>query len=161
MTIQDKKSQKRSPITQKTRQIASCVLGAVIACTFEPHAMAAQDERSLREECNAYSQTGVRQCLARKATESELILKQAEDKVQNALTKWKVDAQRINSAKTKFDVASKMFVKHRETQCAFNSSLGDIATANTLEIKRFACFFELNSIRSNQLNTVADGLPSK
>jgi len=54
-----------------------------------------QDERAVREECSAYSQAEMRDCLAKKAHDSERAVRQAEEKVISALSEWDEDAKYI------------------------------------------------------------------
>lgn len=120
-----------------------------------------QDERAAREECSAYSQAGMRECLAKKAAESEIDLKKAENNVRNKLKKWVHDTQYITISKSKLKSSSKAFVRYRDAHCAFNASLGGSAIGNALEIRRLACVFELNSRRAEQLNSIIADLPTK
>jgi len=135
------------------------LLMAISAC----HAWAGivQDERTAREECSEYSQAGMRRCLAEKAQASEVALKQAEGKACSKLGKWIEDAKYVNLAKAKLEASNKEFVRYRESQCAFNSSLGGGAIGNALEIMRLACVFELNARRAEQLGSVTRDIPLK
>ena len=119
------------------------------------------DERALREECSAFSQAGMRDCLAKKAEESQKALRQAEEKVADALTQWDEDDKYIKQTKAKLAASNKSFVKYREEQCAFASSQGGGAVGNALEMRRLACVVELNSRRAVQLHDAVSDLPLK
>jgi len=121
----------------------------------------AQSERTFRDECSAYSEAGMRDCLAKKAHESEQALKQAEKDVSAVLSKWDEDTKYINFAKKKFAASEKAFAKYREEQCAFAASLGGGAIGNTLDMGRLACVAELNSRRAEQLRNAVTDLPWK
>lgn len=118
---------------------------------------AVQNERELYEECSAYSQSGMRDCLAKKASESQKALKQADAQVSSLLSKWDEDAKYVNLAKAKFAASSKEFARYREVQCEFSASLSGGAAGNAHEMGRFACEAELNNRRAGQLrNSVVD-----
>jgi uncharacterized protein YecT (DUF1311 family) len=118
-------------------------------------------ERALREECSAFSQAGMRDCLAKKAENSQKALRQAEEKVVNALSSWDEDHKYINLAKVKFATSNKDFAKYRDAQCAFASSLGGGAIGNPLDMRRLACVTELNNRRADQLRDAVSDLPLK
>jgi len=103
----------------------------------------------------------MRDCLAKKAHESEQALKQAEKDVSAVLSKWDEDTKYINFAKKKFAASEKAFAKYREEQCAFAASLGGGAIGNTLDMGRLACVAELNSRRAEQLRNAVTDLPWK
>lgn len=119
-----------------------------------------QDERAARVECS-YSTSGMRDCLAAKATASEAALKQAEDTVRSALAKWDEDAKYISLAKARLESSGKAFAKYREAHCAFAASLGGGGIGNALEMGRLACVFELNTKRAEQLKSAGSDLPMK
>lgn len=121
----------------------------------------AQSEHTFREECSAYSEAGMRDCLAAKVRESQHALKQAEERVSAALSKWDEDAKYINLAKTRFVASKKAFAKYREAQCAFAASLGGGAIGNALEMGQLACAAELNGRRAEQLRGAVSDLPLK
>lgn len=110
------------------------------------------------DECSAYSQAGMRDCLVKKVHESEATLKQAENKVANMLSKWDEDAKHIAAAKEKLKASGKAFAQYREAQCTFAASLGGGAIGNALEMRRLACVVELNTKRAEQLTSVVDTL---
>lgn len=115
-----------------------------------------QDERAAREECSAYSQAGMRECLAKKAHNSEGALRQVEEKTISALSEWDEDAKYIALSKEKLRAANAAFAHYREAQCAFAASLGGGAIGNALEIGRLACVVELNNRRVEQLRNVIE-----
>jgi len=57
--------------------LAACFQVSVLAASTAP----VLGERALREECSAFSQAGMRDCLAKKAESSREALRQAEEKV--------------------------------------------------------------------------------
>ncbi|MFC5475003.1 lysozyme inhibitor LprI family protein [Paraherbaspirillum soli] len=120
-----------------------------------------QSERAAREECSAYSQAGMRECLAKKANASAAELSKAENKVRRTLAKWDEDTKYVNLAKAKFETSNKEFGRYRDAHCAFDVSLGGGAIGNALEIGRLACVFELNSRRAAQLRDAISDLPLK
>ena len=118
-------------------------------------------ESGVLEQCGAYSEAGMRECLAKKVTESSTALKRAEDQTFVALSKWDEDAKYVVSAQEKLRGSSKAFAQYREAQCAFTLSLGGGAIGNALEIRRLACIAGLNAGRAQQLNANAVSLTSK
>lgn len=133
---------------------------AVPGLTNEVWADELQNARSVLEECSAYSQAGMRDCLANKSRESAKELRQAEDKAIGTLSKWDEDAKYIALAKARLKASNKEYEQYRETYCAFASSLGGGAIGNALEIRRLACLFELNTSRALQLQTLLSPLPN-
>jgi C4-dicarboxylate-specific signal transduction histidine kinase len=139
--------------------VLRALAGLVLAC--DAWAGTVQDERAAREECSAYSEAGMRECLAKKASASSAALKQAEDKVRNTLAKWDEDAKYVSLARSKLEASTKEFTKYRQAHCAFNASLGGGAIGNALEMMRLACVFELNIRRAEQLKSAIVDLPTK
>jgi Lysozyme inhibitor LprI len=119
------------------------------------------DERSLREECSAFSQAGMRDCLARRVEESQKALTRAEQRVVNALSNWDEDKKYIDLAKSRFGISSTRFNSYRKDQCEFFASLTGGAAGDAHEIRRLACVAELNSRRAEQLRTAVANLPTK
>jgi uncharacterized protein YecT (DUF1311 family) len=135
---------------------------------FSTHAFAGTDaddsilsEYALREECSAYSESGMRDCLATKAYESQKTLEQAEKQVNIRLSRWDQEAQYIKQAKAKLVASGRAFSKYRQEQCAFAVALGGSAIGNALEIGRLACVAELNNRRAKQLRDAVSDLPLK
>ena len=117
-------------------------------------------EREFRLEC-AYEITGVRECLQKKQHATEVDLKRAEEKVQESFGRWDEDQKYINIAKARLVASKKTFVKYREAQCAFASSLGGGAIGNALEMQRLACVAELNNRRAEQLRDAVSDMAFK
>lgn len=103
----------------------------------------------------------MRDCLAKKADDSQKALKQIEDKVVGVLSTWDEDDKYISLAKEKLARSSKEFTKYRETQCEFSVSLGGGGAGNTREMGRLACVAELNGRRAEQLRHAVANLPIK
>jgi hypothetical protein len=113
------------------------------------------DESALRDECGAYSQAGMRECLVKHVATSEQAIKEAEDRMKAALSRWDEDKKYVDVAKSRLVTASRVFNKNREAQCAFAAALGGGAIGNALEIKRLACVAELNYARARQVEAIA------
>ncbi|MHA6575446.1 lysozyme inhibitor LprI family protein [Pseudomonas yamanorum] len=118
-------------------------------------------ERTLREECSAFSEAGMRDCLEKKSENSQKALRQAEGKVASTLQKWDEDAKYISQAKAKLTASNKDFAKYRDSQCEFLASLSGGAAGNAHEIGRLACVAELNNRRVEQLHEAISNLPLK
>jgi hypothetical protein len=118
-------------------------------------------ERAMREECSAFSQAGMRDCLAKKAESSQSALRQAEDNATSTLSKWDEDKKYINHARAKLTESNKDFAKYRDAQCAFASSLGGGAVGHAVDMRRLACVSELNNRRAEQLHDAVSDLPLK
>lgn len=120
-----------------------------------------QAGRAVLEECSAYSQAGIRECLAKKVNESATSLKQAENEAQTAVSRWDEDARYIVVAERKLKASTKAFAAYRKAQCVFAAALGGGAAGNALEIGRLACVYELNIVRAGQLRSAVASLPKK
>jgi hypothetical protein len=118
-------------------------------------------ERALREECSAFSQSGMRGCLEKKAENSQKALRQAEEMVADTLSKWDEDKKYINQAKVKLTASNKDFAKYRKAHCDFLASLSGGGAGNASEIGRLACVTELNDRRAGQLRDAVSDLPLK
>jgi hypothetical protein len=118
-------------------------------------------EHALREKCSAFSQAGIRDCLAKKADESQKTLRQAENHMVSALSNWDEDGKYISLAKAKIAASSKDFVRYRNAQCEFSASLSGGGAGNAYEIGRLACVAELNGRRAEQLRNAAANLTMK
>lgn len=138
------------------KRCAACSLFMLAGATS---AEAIQDERAVRDECSAYSQSGMRDCLEKKLRESENTLKQAEEAAVSSLCKWDEDAKQVSAVKNKLKAANANYVRYRDAQCAFAASLGGGAIGNALEIRRLACVAELNNRRAAQLRSTIADLP--
>lgn len=135
---------------------AACSLFMLVGAAS---ADATQDERSARDECSAYSQSGMRDCLKNKLRESEQSLKQAEESAVSTLCKWDEDTKQVSASKNKLKVANTNYVRYRDAQCAFAASLGGGAIGNALELRRLACVAELNTRRASELRSAVADLP--
>ena len=140
------------------------LIGVCLAAYLPVSALAASTapvfgERALREECSAFSQAGMRDCLAKKAESSQKALQQAEEKVASTLSKWDEDHKYVNQTKVKLAASNKDFAKYRDAQCAFASSLGGGAIGNAIDMRRLACISELNNRRAEQLRDAVSDLP--
>jgi uncharacterized protein YecT (DUF1311 family) len=102
---------------------------------------------SLVDECYAYSEAGVRQCLARNLQKTAIALNAAEQKAMGA--------------KEKLRASNAAFAQYREAQCALAYSLGGGAIGNALDIRRLACAIEQNSKRVAELAAAVSRVPSK
>jgi hypothetical protein len=122
---------------------------------------AVADAHALREECSAFSQAGMRDCLAKKANESRESLKRAEENADNVLSRWDEDQKYINSAKAALAESGKEFEMYREVQCKFLASLSGGSAGNAHELRQLACIAELNNRRASQLRSAVSDLPLK
>lgn len=122
--------------------------------------MAADVENSSAlEECAAFSQAGMRECLAKKSNESAAALKQAERKAATVLSKWDDDAKYIALATERLKASDTAFERYRDAQCAFAASLGGGSIGNALEIRRLACIVDLNRVRAESISATVMILP--
>lgn len=118
-------------------------------------------EQSALEECKAYSQAKLRQCLMRKSRDSTTALKRAEDQMLAAISKWDEDERYVTPAKADLAASRRAFDQYRQAQCAFASSLGGGAIGNALELRRLACVLALNNDRAALLVSAAAALPPR
>ena len=126
------------------------------ACADELH----RDSTAL-EECDAFSQAGMRECLSKKSHESQTALRRAEGRAVAALSKWDEDKRFIKVAEEKLVASNKAYEQFRDAQCALAYALGGGAIGNALELRRLSCLVELNRERIKQLDTNSLALPSK
>ena len=122
---------------------------------------AVQTEKELYEECSAYSQAGMKDCLAKKAGDSQRSLMQAEGDVLAVLKKWDEDNKYVHASKGKLAGSTKEFSRYRDAQCEFSASLSGGGAGNAHEMGRLACLAELNSRRAEQLRNAVSDLPLK
>lgn len=120
-----------------------------------------QNKPTALEQCGAYSQAGMRECLEKESRASNAALKRAEEQVAAAISKWDEDAKFIDLAKKKLRASNKAYEQYRDAQCAFAYSLGGGAIGNALEMRRLTCRIELDIGRIKQLNTDMSALSTK
>lgn len=142
------------------------LIGFCLAAYFPVSVLAASmapvlGERALREECSEFSQAGMRDCLTKKAENSQKLLRQAEEKVASTLSKWDEDHKYVNQAKIELAASNKDFVKYRDTHCEFLASLSGGGAGNANAMGRLACVSELNNRRAEQLHDAVSDLPLK
>ncbi|MDA8454934.1 DUF1311 domain-containing protein [Acidovorax sp. GBBC 3334] len=130
---------------------------SVIAAPSSP----AISAHALREECSAFSQAGMHDCLAKKAASSQKELRQAEERATDTLSKWDEDGKYVSQSKSRLATSIKDFSKYRDTQCDFQASLSGGGAGNSREIGRLACVSELNYVRARQLLEAVNDLPLK
>lgn len=138
--------------------IGLCLVALLPVTTFAISTTVILDERALREECSAFSQAGMRECLEKEVVKSHKALQKAEKKALNTLSEWDEKPKYISQAKANLIAANQDFARYRDTQCKFASSLGGGAAGNALEIQRLACVAELNNRRANQLREAISDL---
>jgi uncharacterized protein YecT (DUF1311 family) len=139
--------------------IGFCLAACLPALALATSTASVLDARALREECSAFSQAGMRECLARKAENGRKALTQAEEKAAGILSKWDEDKKYVIQAKAKLAASNKEFAKYRETQCEFSASLSGGGAGNAHEMGRLACVAELNNRRVEQLRNAVSDLP--
>lgn len=139
------------------------IISVLAVASLLPLASAAlpANQQNALDECGALPQTGMRECLIRKAADSRALLKRAENDVLAALDGWDEDARYAKLAKEKLVISSKAFERYREAQCALASSLGGGAIANALELRRLACAIALNRERAASMSSSAAALPRR
>ena len=139
-------------------------LGLALSTPLSAHASAVQaapDEAMLRDQCSAFSQAGIRECLAAKEEDSQKALTQAEIAASRTIGAWDEDAKYIAQSRAKLIVSNREFIRYRQAQCAFNASLGGGSAGNSHEIGRLACVTALNGARTEQLNYLMERLLRK
>lgn len=139
-------------------KIAALSAVSMSLSTFPVGAKVNSDEL---EDCRAYPQEGMRQCLAKKAKASEFALRRAETKTAADIAKWDEDAKYVAQAAEKLRASNAAFAQFREAQCAFAASLGGGAIGNALEIRHLACIADMNTARAAGLAGAVSGLPMK
>jgi len=146
------------------RSLKSFALGLALhgpLCVLAAASPPAANERALREECSAFSQAGMRDCLAHKAESSQRALKKAEKSAAAALSRWDEDSRYRQQAQARLAASQKAFVQYRDAQCRFAYSLGSGAIGNALEMRRLACLAELNGGQASRLDDALSDLPLK
>lgn len=144
-------------IVFRTLAPAILLLASFIAAS-PAHAI---EERALREACSALSQAGMRDCLSKKAADSQEDLRQARNHAISILSKWDENAKYAGRSKFELTASDKNFEKYRDAHCKFRASLSGGGAGNSHEILRLACVAELNSTRAHQLRDAVADLPLK
>jgi uncharacterized protein YecT (DUF1311 family) len=142
-------------------RIASLILVAFGSAVQLSAVGAGPSANNLLDECYAYSEAGIRQCLAKNLQKTATALNAAEQKALAALSKWDEEAKYVAAAKEKLRASNAAFAQYREAQCAFAYSLGGGAIGNALDIRRLACAIEQNSKRIAELAAAVSRVPSK
>jgi uncharacterized protein YecT (DUF1311 family) len=142
-------------------RIASLLFITCTHCVQYSAVAADKSGRALVDECYAYSEAGVRECLTKNLRKTEYALKTVQDKAVATLSKWDEDPGYIAAAKQKLQASAAAFEQYREAQCAFAYSLGGGAIGNALDMRRLACGIELNSKRAAEVSTAISTLPLK
>lgn len=137
--------------------VAFFLLVISVGCAAD---VAIQSERELREECS-FELGGMRECLEKKQTASEMTLKKSQTDVYQVLEKWDEDEKYIKIAQQNFSAGEGEFIAYREKYCQFSASLGGGAIGNALDIQRIACITELNNHHAKQLRDAIADLPLK
>ncbi|NHZ65913.1 lysozyme inhibitor LprI family protein [Massilia genomosp. 1] len=101
--------------------------------------------------CDQFSQADIRDCIAKQAATSAAVLKAAQAKVVAAMAKWDEDENYVNVARAKLKQANIVFVRYRESECGYATSLVGGAAGNSHEISRLACVADLNTQRAARL----------
>lgn len=137
------------------------LVACLLLLAFEARTNPILDQRTLLDECSAFSQAGMRDCLSKKAQASHKILRQVEEKAASILSNWDDDNKYVNQAKAKLAASNKEFAKYRDIQCEFLASLSGGGAGNAHETGRLACIAELNSRRAEELDEAVHRLPLK
>jgi uncharacterized protein YecT (DUF1311 family) len=112
-------------------------------------------------DCDAYSQADMRECLMEKSVRSADELRQAVASVNDAIAKWDEDTKFILTARRQFENSNQAFVRFRDAQCSWSVALGGGAIGNALAIRRLRCVSDLNHARAHELANMAENLPSR
>jgi uncharacterized protein YecT (DUF1311 family) len=118
-------------------------------------------ESSVLGQCGLtfFHDVDVRECVKKKAAESEQALKDAEKALLEKLPHWDEDDKYINVARKAIALEGKTFIKYRKDRCALSASMagGSFGTS----IRRDGCLAELNNRRAKQLRDFIADLPLK
>jgi len=126
-----------------------------------PLAAYASDEASIVEQCGDASQVGMRDCLAKRAAESQRALSDTEKKAAAAIAGWDEDEKFIRAGQARLAASSKAFEHYREAQCALSAALGGGAVAGALELRRLSCVTAANEARVEHLRRMSESLPRR
>jgi hypothetical protein len=138
---------------------AFVIATALVAAPLPAVAQSLPTERDVREECSAFSQAGMRDCLAAKAAASAGDLKKAEARLLARIAKWDEDARFKTAARARFQASRVAFDRYRAAACEFQASLGGGAIGNALAMRQLACAAELNLRRADLLDRAGVELP--
>lgn len=144
-------------------------LNALVLCVVAITALVAANaaesqissESEMLEVCSAYSQAGMRDCLADKADDSQQVLRAAEQAAADALARWDEDRKYQDEAAKKLSASNQEFARYRTAQCAFLTALIGGGAGNSREIGRLRCVAALNYQRAAQLRDAVAELPVK
>lgn len=137
------------------------IVFSILLCAVVARANAAAESPAGLEECGAFAQAQMRQCIAKKRQESEMMLIAAQRAATSVIEHWDEDPKFKAQAQDKLKQSSEEFIKYRDAQCAFAASLGGGAIGAALEMRRLACMVELNSSRTRDLKAATANLPAK
>lgn len=115
----------------------------------------------IMEQCDEFSQAGIRDCLKRKVTESAKALIVLEDKATAVLKQWDEEADFVGRADEKLRASRKAFISYRDAQCIFAASLGGGAIPKALEMRQMACLYSINTERLNHLKRLIADIPRR
>ncbi|MDR5779431.1 DUF1311 domain-containing protein [Caballeronia sp. LZ065] len=122
---------------------------------------AVESEHESRLACSEFSQAGLRDCLAAKASESESKLEHAERDAAVTLSRWDEDDRYVRSAQNNLVQANRAFRHYRATQCGLIASLTGGAAGNAHDIGQLACAASLNTARADDLRNATSSLPPR
>lgn len=123
--------------------------------------LAVQATAAAPQACAALSQAGMRDCLLQKHANSAAYLKQAEEKMVQAIAQWDEDRPATKLAQQRLLASQAAFEKFGQAQCAYAAALGGKAAGNALEVRRLNCMIDMNSARAAQLLEQGAALPRK
>ena len=113
------------------------------------------------DQCDEFSQAGIRECLTGKVKESVRELIVTEEKAGAALKRWDEEAEFVARAEEKLRSSRKAFLAYRDSQCIFAASLGGGAIPKALQMRQLACLYAINTERSQHLKRLIADIPSK
>jgi uncharacterized protein YecT (DUF1311 family) len=119
------------------------------------------DAKSMREECSAFPQTEMRQCLLKQVDDSQRVLEQAKNLAHKRISGWDEDQRYIRQAAAALETSDRSYLQYREQQCAWQSALSGGAAGNAKDIRLLACIAELNYRQAAVLKNAVAELPEK
>jgi len=114
------------------------------------------DADALYDECGAFSQAGMRECLREKAKESQQILAQVEEENFTPPSQTPIEPEYLSEIAGKRPVANQAFYLYRDAYCAFDASLS--GGGNGRSIAHPLCIAAQNNGRAAQLDKIIDNL---